>query len=377
VSPPPPAPASPPAAPPAHLFGLLFLDAAGQAGPTSLNAKGQVAWTSATPDGVHGRYFDGVAVVEVAGNVPARAVAVNDAGLVAGQLEQVDGPHAFAWTASDPNPPVLARPDLEPGFTSVSTGINASGQVSATLTRRGIASGFRWITDPAAPAGRQEGLPAIGAPGSGIPTTTALFINASGAIAGVSSAPDARQHAALWKRGEAVIDLGSLGGSDVSPSGLNDANQVAGTASLVGGGSHAFRWSADEGLRDLGTLGGRSSAASAINASGWVVGSSETADGSRVAFVWRDGVMQSLGVLGGIGSAAVAVNASGTVAGTLFAADGTAHVFHWTAAEGMVDINTRIVGTSQPVVQYVASLADDGSLLAMSSTGLVLLRPQQ
>jgi probable HAF family extracellular repeat protein len=163
----------------------------------------------------------------------------------------------------------------------------------------------------------------------------------------------------------------------VSPSGLNDANQVAGTASLVGGGSHAFRWSADEGLRDLGTLGGRSSAASAINASGWVVGSSETADGSRVAFVWRDGVMQSLGVLGGIGSAAVAVNASGTVAGTLFAADGTAHVFHWTAAEGMVDINTRIVGTSQPVVQYVAALADDGSLLAMSSAGLVLLRPQQ
>jgi probable HAF family extracellular repeat protein len=179
----------------------------------------------------------------------------------------------------------------------------------------------------------------------------------------------------MWKRGEAVLDLGSLGGPDVAPHALNDANQVAGQALLVGGARHAFRWSDSEGMRDLGTLGGTHSTGAAINASGWVAGSSEIADGTLVAFLWRDGTMQPLGKLGGIGSQATAINASGMVVGTVNAADGTAHVFFWTEAQGMVDINTRLVGPSHPVMQDVAALADDGSLLVMSSAGLVLLRP--
>jgi probable HAF family extracellular repeat protein len=172
------------------------------------------------------------------------------------------------------------------------------------------------------------------------------------------------------------VDLGTLGGTDSSAAALNDANQVAGEADLGAGQRHAYRWSPAQGMVDLGTLGGPTSAAGAINAAGWVAGTASMADGHVLATLWRDTAPLSLGTLGGTDSAATVVNAAGQVGGRANVADGTAHAFLWSEQDGMVDLNTRVGSADLGVLQQVVALAQDGSLLATTSRGtLVLLRP--
>lgn len=368
ASPPAPTPA-PPASVPATLFTALVLDPAGQAGRFGLNNHGQAAWTSATPDGEFGRFFDGTTTQPVEGNRRARAVAINDAGLVTGQLLGDSISLAFRWDPTAPD--VLMVTDYEPGFFLVASGINRSGQVAGSITRRNVQGAYRWTSGPAV-----EGLQALAGPDSLPAVGNGLFINDSGTVAGVSSTAGGPVHAALWVPGHNVRDLGTLGGSSVTVDGLNNAGQVAGQSDVSAGVKHAYRWSDADGMVDLGTLGGPLSAAGGINGNGWVIGASSTADGGTFAFLWRDGHMQSLGALGGMGSTATAINASGQVGGTYFAADGTAHAFLWSDAEGMVDLSSRLAGESPPALRDVIALADDGSLLASSSAGLVLVRPK-
>src|SRR5438093_13413032 len=49
---------------------------------------------------------------------------------------------------------------------------------------------------------------------------------------------------------------------------INAAGQVVGCAHTVDGADHAFLWDAVNGMKDLGTLGGSNSSASGINAAG-------------------------------------------------------------------------------------------------------------
>lgn len=346
-------------------WSVALVDA-GEAGPNALNRLGVLAHTRIDRLlGPRARVFD--ASLHELPRIPAFASAVNGAGEVAGALAQPDGTTiAMRWAALTDGPPTPI--DLAPGSSSVANAINAAGVIAATITRQGVATAARWLTGTGV-----QGLAAVGQA-----TSSALFINTRGDIAGISTLVGSSSHATLWRPDNTLVDIGTLGGAESAPTALNDAGQVAGESPTADGRQRAFLWSEAAGLRDLGTLGGPTSTANGLNASGWVVGTADTATGGTVAFLWRDGAMQPLGTLGGRASAASAVNASGLVGGNSETATGVQHAFVWTETAGMVDLNDVVSG-GEPlpgVLQTVRSVADDGTVLAMAEGGLlVLLRP--
>jgi probable HAF family extracellular repeat protein len=128
-----------------------------------------------------------------------------------------------------------------------------------------------------------------------------------------------------------ITDLGTLGGNNSIPQGINHRGQVVGWSETPDTDPnygfpifHAFLWSQGV-LHDLGTLGGRNSEAGlgGINSEGLVVGDAETSvvDPNSPpflqnhAFLWRKGAMRDLGTLGGIYSFAKAIDSERRVVG--------------------------------------------------------------
>ena len=61
-----------------------------------------------------------------------------------------------------------------------------------------------------------------------------------------------------------TLDLGTLGGTYSSASGINDNGQVVGYSYTSSGEMHAMSWTREGGMVDLGTLGGGVSDATAV-----------------------------------------------------------------------------------------------------------------
>ena len=334
--------------------------------------NGLLAFTATTEQGLRARLFDGQAVHELVDPKPARAIAVNDSGQVAGQFENAGNKELFRWqalTETTTNDLVGTPPDISTTGQAINSSAVIAGNISDRRNFPGAA--MRW-----APGTLRQVLSELDT--GPLTNSNGLFINTAGAIAGISDTSDRHVHAAFWRAGSSdVLDIGTFGGANSAPTDLNDAGQVVGQADDANGNARAFLWTEREGLRDLGTLGGATATANALNASGLVVGTADTSDGATEAFLWRDGNLRSLGTLGGRSSAASAINASGLVVGNSDTGNGVPHAFAWTEAMGMVDLNDRLSGRgpSPGVLQTVLAVADNGTVLAIAEGGtLVLLR---
>jgi probable HAF family extracellular repeat protein len=130
---------------------------------------------------------------------------------------------------------------------------------------------------------------------------SAVAVNDKGVVVGVSDTADDTHHAVLW-RGGRIADLGTLGGWQSEPTGLNRHGVVVGWSETQPGRlgeRRAFIWADDE-MNDLGALAAASGefVPAAINDDGLVVGSCRTTPASVWhAVVWKSGEMTDLGVL--------------------------------------------------------------------------------
>ena len=392
----------------AATFDVVILEAAppvatgATASAASINATGQVAFTSSQADGRHALFYDGQTIRDLG---LGYAVAVNNAGEVAGGTDSTatSQAHALRWSTAGHTPAVAVDLGAPAGGISQAEAVNAAGQVAGSTSQvivSQIVNGqfqshpFLWTE-----GGGRIDVQTLTVPGNfpGAPGGLGEFLNALGQVAGSAFTRQSDAvHAYLWPPASRIRDLGTLGGRNSFAKALNDEGQVAGTAEIesarIFARTHAFLWTATGGMQNLGTLGGRNSDAFALNALGQVAGLSETqlidpstsANPLTHAFFWSPsgpapGHMIDLGTFGGLTSLAAGINDSGQVVGkaaTDPASPNLAHGFVWTAAEGLVDLNTRIpTARAGMTVTDAIAISQNGAILARTFGGLVLLQP--
>lgn len=387
---------------------------------SGINATGQVVGygTDAAASVVHAfvaTRSGGVVDIGTLGGQISYGLAINASGQVVGSSETAnaaDGYHAFSWTSTGGTVDLgtLGGKDYYP------IAMNDSGQVIGYWTTTGADShAFSWTS-----SGGMVDLGTLGGT-----WTVPIAINASGQVVGLSRLPSdnvSDTHAFLWTKAGGMVDLGTLGGSYAQPWAINALGQVVGASYRADGAIHAFLWTQAGGMLDLGTVGGTHSYAFAITDSGLVLGRSYTPGQlDRHSFSWTaGGGIADLGSFGGSTTDISGVNASGQVIGYSQTGTGDLHPFSWTSAGGMVDLGTLggkyamaeannvrgyIAGrsllagnamehafvhdgtslkdlndllASKPAgleVEVALLLSDDGSIVATSNAGHVLLSP--
>jgi probable HAF family extracellular repeat protein len=218
----------------------------------------------------------------------------------------------------------------------------------------------------------------------GGPDAFAAWINEPGQIVGSSYTNDIPNSSTgfptyepfLWENGE-MQSLGSLGGVDGFPAGLNNRGQVIGGSSLaVDPGAcfanssqefgnpncHPFLW--DHGkLVDLNTssTGGNPITVNVINDAGEIVGGADfsgTGGSPFDAYLWRNGVVTDLGNLGDCASKGHNINSQGQVVGATFLCDGSfSRAFLWENGS-IVDLNTLIPPGSSLALAWAMAIND-------------------
>lgn len=305
----------------------------------ALNNSGQVAFDAGLPDGfrldANGNAADGIVVdlANLGGVASSNAWGINDLGQVTGQAD-----------VSRASPDCLGI-DSFPAFrTEPDSVINPSRDNLGTLLTGAI---------PFPPYSVSNCRYAIGTAinGSGQVVGYSAGLNAAYSVYGAYqlyySILNPEQHAMLATPGSPMQDLGLLGGTTTAIAtqgrnavayAINDAGQIVGQSTYNGApnyyDTHAFLTTAAGPMKDLGTLGGSFSSASGINASGQIVGSaSTTGDAADDGFVYSGGTMYDLNNLINPGTAswqivsANAINDSGQIAATAWE-NGVQYVGH-------------------------------------------------
>ncbi len=148
----------------------------------------------------------------------------------------------------------------------------------------------------------------------------------------------------------AVVDLGTLGGTNSRAYGLNNHGTIVGDAMRPDGRTHAFVFT-NGVMMDLGTMGGTNSHAYGINDMGHIVGDADLTNGMHHGFFATNGMggfmMSDLGALGGSNSTAFCINAFDAITGAGDLPSGLSHAFVWTnRTSGMMDIDASDASSS-------------------------------
>jgi probable HAF family extracellular repeat protein len=217
-----------------------------------INDAGVVVGTAQTGllSGTRGFVATGTSLVTLsilAGADPehsAGALAVNDAGQVAGYSPSAAGRHAVLWSPEG----VIHDLGTLGGSSSEAIDVNAAGLVIGKSTTAGDAEMhfFLWSAE----SGMRDLNAQLGA------IASVVEINGAGQIIGTFAAASGATHAFLYTPGSGLRDLGTLGGPTSEPTGLNDAGQVVGMSTLADGSTHAFIWTPTDGMDDITTVSG-------------------------------------------------------------------------------------------------------------------------
>lgn len=244
--------------------------------------------------------------------------------------------------------------------------INASGQVAFSLIHGDRTDGYFYDGNAVQEMGSLGGR-----------TVYVNDLNDAGQVAGTSLNEAGVENAFVWSVRGGMLDLrAALSRGRSYGWAINNRGVVTGAA---GDAAHPFRWSVASGVEDLGVTPGIPAPASGrlLGDAGLVAGVT-TIDGEFTrTFVWTrsDGLID-IDTLGSVESSPVAVGAGGEVAGNRLASfdDGGERPFLWTRATGMVDLgagrgSTASVNAMTPGLHIAGSIGyPDGHQRAMSWT---------
>jgi probable HAF family extracellular repeat protein len=338
-----------------------------------INASGQVAFSSRADldSPLRAWFYDGASIQDIGtlGGTGPWVFGLNDPGQVVGTSTDASGNEkAFIWSRSRG---MVGLGTLPGGAESRFPKINNLGVVvGSSDVAVGSEHAFRWTADC--------GMEDLGALTTGAGSlSVANSLNDAGLIGGFSRTSAGAIHAVVWSRSTGMTDIDTLGTDYSYAVAVANKGLVAGNI-LAADGHHAFTWTHAGGMRDLGsTVWGTQAFVHAMSKNGQVAG--ESIDSFQIphAMTWtRHGGIVALGELGGpYGSIATAANTKGQVVGGASIADDS-HAFIWTAKHGTIDLNNRLRHAPPGLIVSMAyGIADNGSIVASSNAGLVLLVP--
>jgi probable HAF family extracellular repeat protein len=268
------------------IIGIPGLDRSLNNIATGLNDKGQVVGTSQVGDTdvVHPFIWSkqaGLFDLLPLDDAPfAEALDVNNYGVAVGDSYRDSlialPAHAVRWTGPGSK---LDLGSLGTGQ-SFAVAINDAGLVAGnSVLSPDVAHGFAWTA--------ATGLIDIGTLGGGN-QSEARAVDEYGEIAGNAIVAGGRSHVFLWTRSGGIRDLGTDGGVASAMLGMSSGGRIAGAIQSTRGFDHAMTWTHSHGMKDIGTLpGGQVARGWAANNYGEVVGESALTDPAVFhAFVW-------------------------------------------------------------------------------------------
>ena len=342
-----------------------------QDGMGVLNQQGQAAFTGYIGGETAIGFFDGKRLHTV--HLPANGMGLthvhdlNDSGVAVIEANDPDAgfplnARAFSWS--------LAKGGclLTSSRAGSARAINKHNQIAGYVQVSGQSGrANRWNPD-----GSQTAL-------GGLPTaySEAMAINDNGLSAGYFD-----NRATVWDAKGTAIDLGAMGGTGAIASFLNAKDQAAGTFN-AGGSSGVFVWSRKDGLALIGPFD-RSVKITGFNDHGQVAADRQIAqEGLTVTFapfIWSAKRGLKMVPLAGAAHGRVdALNNRAEMVGYTqrVAFDNRSkRAMYWNDVSDPVDLNTRLYRAPAGLLLSAAmAINDDGTILAASNAGLVLLRP--